>query len=72
MSQQKLAFTIEQATEASGVGRTALFAAVRTGRLRARKLGRRTLILAADLQSFLDGLPLASPDDAEETEDDVS
>lgn len=70
--QQKLAFTIEQATEASGVGRTALFAAVRTGRLRARKLGRRTLILSADLQSFLDGLPLASPEDAEEIDDDVS
>lgn len=70
--QQKLAFTVEQATEASGVGRTALFAAVRTGRLRARKLGRRTLILVADLQNFLDGLPMASPEDAEETDDDIS
>jgi excisionase family DNA binding protein len=55
--EQKLSFTIEQAVKATGIGRTAIFAAIKSGRLVARKNGRRTLIAASDLQQFVASLP---------------
>lgn len=55
--EQKLSFTIEQAVKATGIGRTAIFAAIKSGRLVARKNGRRTLIASNDLQQFVANLP---------------
>jgi excisionase family DNA binding protein len=55
--EQKLSFTIEQAVKATGIGRTAIFAAIKSGRLIARKNGRRTLIASSDLQQFVASLP---------------
>ena len=53
-----LAYTIDQAGSLSGIGRSALYIAVRDGRLPARKCGRRTVVLKAELKAFLDALPL--------------
>jgi excisionase family DNA binding protein len=55
--EQKISFTIEQAVKATGIGRTAIFAAIKSGRLVARKNGRRTLIASSDLQQFISNLP---------------
>lgn len=55
--EQKISFTIEQAVKATGIGRTAIFAAIKSGRLVARKNGRRTLIASNDLQQFISNLP---------------
>jgi hypothetical protein len=52
-----LAHGIDEAVERTGVNRTALFAALKRGQLKAVKLGRRTLILDRDLRSFLNSLP---------------
>ena len=52
-----LAFTIAQAAAASASGKTVIYAAIKTGELPARKRGRRTLILAADLRAWLEKLP---------------
>jgi len=57
----KLAFTIPEAIASSGIGRTQLFALIKTGHLEARKLGTRTLIPAASLQSMIASLPRANP-----------
>jgi excisionase family DNA binding protein len=54
-----LALTINDACRAAGLGRTTLYAALKSGALPARKCGRRTLILAADLEQFLQRLPTA-------------
>ena len=49
--------SIVNAALKAGVGRSTIYGAVNSGALRARKLGRRTLILDADLQSWLAALP---------------
>ena len=51
------AYSITDAVRVSGIGRTKLFAEIAAGRLPARKFGSRTLILATDLQAFLERLP---------------
>lgn len=48
-----LAYTVEEARTASGIGRTTLYEAAKAGRLRMTKVGGRTLILREDLQRFL-------------------
>lgn len=52
-----LAYSIAEACARSGIGRTALYELINTGQLPARKRGRRTLILAEDLQRCLKSLP---------------
>jgi excisionase family DNA binding protein len=53
------AFTIAEAAKASGIGRSTLYELIGTGKLEARKVGNRTLVVGASLRSFLDNLPLA-------------
>src|SRR5688500_16876293 len=50
---QKLSYTLKQARELTGVGRSTLYYAMRAGDLRAVKLGKKTLILAEDLHDWL-------------------
>jgi excisionase family DNA binding protein len=53
----RLAYSVTEAAELAGIGRTAMFAAIKAGRITARKFGKRTLIAAEDLKAFLDSLP---------------
>jgi hypothetical protein len=57
--QTKIAYTIPQAVQASGLSRSSLYIAIANGSLHARKCGARTLILDSDLRRFLQSLPLA-------------
>jgi excisionase family DNA binding protein len=54
---RKVAHSINEVCAQTGVGRDGIYRAINEGRLRARKFGRRTVILESDLQSFLEGLP---------------
>ena len=49
----KVAYRINEAVAATGVPRSTLYEEIRSGRLRTRKLGARTLIMAEDLHAWL-------------------
>ncbi|HWK95630.1 MAG TPA: helix-turn-helix domain-containing protein [Pseudolabrys sp.] len=53
----RLAYSVKDAAEVSGIGRTAIFAAIKSGQIVARKFGKRTLISAEDLKAFVESLP---------------
>lgn len=53
----KLAYTIEEVVALTGLSKDSLYAAIRDQRLPARKYGTRTLVLASDLDRFLNSLP---------------
>lgn len=53
----RLAYPIDDFAEALGIGRSKVYEEIRDGRLRAKKLGNRTLITAIDAHAYLDALP---------------
>lgn len=50
---EKRCFTIKEVTSSLGIGRSTIYAAIAHHRLKAVKLGSRTLILRDDLQSWI-------------------
>jgi excisionase family DNA binding protein len=56
----RAAFSIPEVMAQTGLGRDKVYALIRDGQLIAKKCGRRTLVVASDLQSFLEELPTIS------------
>jgi len=52
------AHTIEDTALNAKCGRTTIYAAIKSGALKARKIGRRTIILDEDLRRWLVSLPM--------------
>jgi hypothetical protein len=60
MTNNPLAYSIEEAAKVSGIGRTSLYVEIAAGRLIARKAGaKRTIITEGDLRAYLASLPNA-------------
>lgn len=55
----QLAYTIPEACALARAGRTVVYEAIQQGELKARKRGRRTLILAEDLRDWVAKMPVA-------------
>ncbi len=53
-----LAHSPRDAAKAANIGPTKLYAEIKDGRLKARKIGRRTIILDEDLRAYLRSLPV--------------
>jgi Helix-turn-helix domain len=53
----RAAHSIPEVCAATGLGRDSVYAAIRTGKLIARKYGRRTVVLDDDMRAFLEALP---------------
>lgn len=58
---QKHAYSIAEVLKLIPLGRTRLYEEISVGNLPVRKVGRRTLVLASDLDQFLCNLPLVKP-----------
>ena len=54
---EKLAYTIAEAVDQGAGSRTVVYEAINAGTLKAKKRGKRTIILAADLAQYLESLP---------------
>jgi excisionase family DNA binding protein len=55
----RLSFSIIEAAAMTGLGRDAIYRAINSGHLVARKVGNRTIINRHDLERFLHSLPHA-------------
>ena len=58
LEDSRLAYTVEEALNLLSIGRNKLYAEAKAGRLKLRKSGRRTLVLADDLRAYIASLPL--------------
>lgn len=56
------AFSVRDFCQWAGIGRTAFYEELKTGRLAAKKFGKRTLIPIAEANRWLEGLPALSKD----------
>lgn len=52
-----IGMSIDDLVAASGLGRTSIYAQILTGKLVARKCGKRTIILHSDAMAWLESLP---------------
>jgi excisionase family DNA binding protein len=53
------ALSIPEVCAATAIGRTKIYSAINDGSLKARKFGKRTIVLRSELQDFLTSLPSA-------------
>lgn len=51
----KIAYSIKEACRVSSLGRTTIYAHIAAGRLRARRIGGRTVIPAESLLALIEG-----------------
>jgi excisionase family DNA binding protein len=54
---ERLSLSPEEASALTGIGLTSIREAIRSGHLKAKKLGRRVMILMDDLKAWLKALP---------------
>jgi excisionase family DNA binding protein len=54
---EPIAMSINDAVAYSGLGRSSIYEALKAGHITAKKAGRRTLILVADLKAYVANLP---------------
>jgi excisionase family DNA binding protein len=58
---QPIYITIPEAIKVYGISRTRIYEELLTGRLSAKKAGKRTLLATSDLDAYFAGLPAWKP-----------
>jgi hypothetical protein len=61
------AYRIPDVCKVTGLGRTSIYAAIKSGALTARRWNRCTIVLGDDLATFLNNLPRVRPTHERET-----
>jgi excisionase family DNA binding protein len=61
---EAVGLSIIDAARTAGVGRSSIYEALSSGKLNAKKLGRRTVIMDTDLRDWLASLPAMRPGQA--------
>lgn len=61
----KLAYSIPEFAGIAGLGRTFIYEEIKSGRLKVRKAGRRSIILQDDALAYLNSLPELAPASAD-------
>jgi len=59
-SEQTAAFTVVEFLDWARIGRTTFYSQVNEGKIKTRKLGKKTLILREDALAWLNALPEAT------------
>ena len=59
-----IAFLLSNLPALTGIGRDHWYAAIKQGKLRARKQGRRTVVLRSEVEEYLASLPDAREENA--------
>jgi excisionase family DNA binding protein len=57
MTTEKCAYTVKDFGEAFSIGQTKIYAEIKSGRLKARKFGTKSLITKGDADAWLESLP---------------
>ena len=57
MEFEPILVSIAEAQKILGLGRTSLYAAISSGKIKAKKSGRRTLVETSALRKFVEALP---------------
>lgn len=52
-----MAYSVSDVLKMVGISRTTFYQLVKSGKIKVRKVGNRSLILSRDLEQWLDGLP---------------
>ena len=60
----KLAYTVREAIREIGIGRTKFYREIAEGKIKPRKIGKKTIILAEDIEAYLQSLPTMEATDA--------
>lgn len=57
---QKQAYTVNETIKEIGIGRSKLYAEIKDGKITPRKIGKKTIFLAKDIEDYLNALPKAN------------
>jgi hypothetical protein len=58
MDKEKMSYSVDQLARSEPLSRSKIYEEIARGNLKARKAGRRTLILTEDYRAYLDALPV--------------
>lgn len=60
-NQTKALLSVKEFCELAGIGRTSFYQQIQSGRITAKKFGRRTLIPQGEFERFISELPTITP-----------
>jgi len=57
---QKSAYTVNETIREIGIGRSKLYSEIKEGKITPRKIGKKTIFLAQEIEDYLNSLPKAN------------